>query len=202
MEWDGYGLLISWVQKCHPSSLRPLCLSRGVRCCPSNTTCTFNSTSLTVPTSSSPSSGTYTITITGTSLIHTATVTLVVTTAKLPWFLHTCCHPRHGKSVRVQPWLGRINHHMGHRYGALSIKQIACITDRTSREVLNGMKTYNDRIAELRSQREAAIHKLLLEGLTFQKCAEKMNTSITTIQNTAKKFGNRRSEPTTNQKEQ
>jgi len=67
--------------------------------CPSNTTCTFNPTSVTLPpaqnstltakTTSSTPTGTYTLTITGTSgsTVETTTVTLVVSSATSSWTL-------------------------------------------------------------------------------------------------------------------
>jgi uncharacterized protein YerC len=61
------------------------------------------------------------------------------------------------------------------------------------------MRTITNKIDSLRQQREVAILKLLHEGTTYQRCAETVGVSITTVVTVARKHGIRRKEqkPTT-----
>jgi len=56
------------------------------------------------------------------------------------------------------------------------------------------MRTITNKIDALRQQREGAILKLLHEGITYQRCAEAVGVSITTVLTIARKHGIRRKE--------
>lgn len=56
------------------------------------------------------------------------------------------------------------------------------------------MRTITSKIDALRQQREDAILKLLDEGITYQRCAEAVGVSITTVVTVARKHGIRRKE--------
>jgi len=56
------------------------------------------------------------------------------------------------------------------------------------------MRTITSKIDALRQQREDAILKLLDEGITYQRCAEAVGVSITTVVTVAHKHGIRRKE--------
>jgi uncharacterized protein YerC len=56
------------------------------------------------------------------------------------------------------------------------------------------MRTITNRIDSLRQQREGDILKLLQEGVTYQRCAEAVGVSITTVVTVARKHGIRRKE--------
>jgi uncharacterized protein YerC len=60
------------------------------------------------------------------------------------------------------------------------------------------MRTITNKIDTLRQQREDSILKLLHEGITYQRCAEAVGVSITTVVTVAHKHGIRRKrqEPT------
>lgn len=56
------------------------------------------------------------------------------------------------------------------------------------------MRTITSKIDALRQEREDAILKLLGEGITYQRCAEAVGVSITTVVTVARKHGIRRKE--------
>ena len=56
------------------------------------------------------------------------------------------------------------------------------------------MRTITSKIDALRQEREDAILKLLDEGITYQRCAEAVGVSITTVVTVARKHGIRRKE--------